>query len=290
MLKLPSTYDQQIEKLREHGCIITDADFCKDVLAQVSYYRLSAYFLPFKKSDGMFIPNTKFKKVFNICEFDRKLRTIIYSAIEDVEIFLRAQFSYYHGHKYGSDGYMDSSHYSSKHDHNKFIQNINEAISKNNTISFVKHHISNYSGGFPIWVIMELFTFSMLSYFFADLLSCDQKALSRSIFNTVPKNIESWLHCISVLRNICAHYGRLYYRILPFVPSNINQPDGSPFNTYVLNRLFGSLMALRQLYPSVGKWNNETVSSIHALIDQYIEDIELGYLGFPINWEDLLRK
>jgi hypothetical protein len=51
-------------------------------------------------------------------------------------------------------------------------------------VPFVIPHISmfgpskvldNYGGQFPVWVITELFTFGMLSYFYGDLPTPDQK-------------------------------------------------------------------------------------------------------------------
>ena len=45
----------QIDKLREKGCVITDDSFCKNVLVNIGYYRLSAYFLPFKNADGNYM-------------------------------------------------------------------------------------------------------------------------------------------------------------------------------------------------------------------------------------------
>jgi len=38
--KKPTTYNQQIEKLRLRGCQVTDVPFCIKVLSQINYYRL----------------------------------------------------------------------------------------------------------------------------------------------------------------------------------------------------------------------------------------------------------
>lgn len=61
----------------------------------------------------------------------------------------------------------------------------------------------------PLWVISELFTFGMISYFYADLITQDQKKLSHKLYETIPKNLISWLRCVTDLRKICAHHGRL---------------------------------------------------------------------------------
>ena len=100
-VKQPTTYEWQINKLKTRGCIIDDEERCKEILSQVNYYRLNAYFLPFRK--GMnYRDGTNFIQVHMMYEFDRKLRSLIFRAIEEIEIYVRSQVAYYHAHKYGS--------------------------------------------------------------------------------------------------------------------------------------------------------------------------------------------
>ena len=73
---------------------------------------------------------------------------------------------------------MDSSSFNSKYNVDKFEQNIDREIENNKKVLFVKHHIDNYDGQFPLWVISELFTFGMLSYFYNDLITADKKAFA----------------------------------------------------------------------------------------------------------------
>jgi len=42
-VKPPTTYEQQIEKLRSRGCIIQDEASAAAILSKVNYYRLTAY-------------------------------------------------------------------------------------------------------------------------------------------------------------------------------------------------------------------------------------------------------
>ena len=85
------SYEGQINKLREKGCIIADDSFCESILVNIGYYRLSAYFLPFKNKDGKYVDNLSFEKVYRIYEFDRKLRILLFSAIEVIEVSLRTR-------------------------------------------------------------------------------------------------------------------------------------------------------------------------------------------------------
>jgi abortive infection bacteriophage resistance protein len=284
-LKPPTTYYQQIEKLRSRGCIITDEPLCIKVLSQINYYRLTAYFLPFRKPDGNYLPGTDFNNIYQIYEFDRHLRNLLFAAIEEVEIYLKSEFAYYNAHHYGAVGYMDSKNYNNKHNHNSFMDKISAEIIQNKKVLFVEHHLNNYGGQFPIWVITELFTFGMLSYFYGDMLTVDKKNLARSMYNTIPKNIISWLRCCTDLRNICAHYGRLYFRIFTAVPAFV--PRLSPDSG---RRLFGGVLALKELYPDKDKWNNETYSKLVNLIKSYSHIINLYHIGFPADWELRFKK
>ena len=105
-----------------------------------------------------------FERVYRIYEFDRKLRNLLFSAIEVIEVSLRTRLAHFHSEKYGPLGYLDSSSFNSKHNTDKFKQNIDREIENNKKVLFVKHPIDNYDGQFPLWVISELFTFGMLSY------------------------------------------------------------------------------------------------------------------------------
>lgn len=283
--KPPTTYDQQIEKLRSRGCQITDASLCTRVLSRINYYRLSAYFLPFKKTDGNYNPGTDFNSVYQIYEFDRKLRNILFAAIEEVEIYLRAKFAYFHAHKYGVLGYMNAGNYNQKHRHDKFQTLLEAEIKNNRKVLFVQHHVTNYENRFPVWVITELFTFGMLSYFYGDLPISDQKYLARELFKTTSKTLISWLRCCTDLRNICAHYGRLYFRIFTAIPANL--PD---LAKSAERRLFGTLLALKALYPDTDKWNEEIYPALCSLVESYSPVIHLDHIGFPVDWASKLKK
>lgn len=283
-LKKPTTYQEQIDILRERNVVLDDPIQCTDVLQAVGYYRLTAYLLPFKQADGGYKTGTNFRAVYNIYEFDRKLRGILFAALEEIETYLRAKFSYFHAHKYGAEGYMIPENFSNQHKAEKFRENLTREIVSNGRSAFVLHHQEHYEGHFPVWVIMEIFTFGMLSRFYSDMKTADQKLLAKEIYDTVPKNIISWLRCCTDLRNICAHYGRLYYRIFPATPANL------PAGPTQIHQLWGAILALRELYPSADKWNTEILAQLSAIFEEYQRDVDLRHIGFPQDWEARLKK
>ena len=279
-IKEHSSYTEQITKLRSRGCIITDDAACEQILKHIGYYRLLAYLLPFKNEDGTYGKNLSFERVYHIYEFDRKLRNLLFSAIEVIEISLRARLAYFHSEKYGPLGYLDASFYNSKHNAEKFKANLNREIENNKKVLFVKHHLEHYDGKFPLWVVCELFTFGMLSYFYNDLTTADKKIFAGSDY----RHMVSWLRCCTDLRNICAHYGRLYFRVFSAVPSGFDIPER------MKRRLWGEILSVKALYPSSHKWNTEFMPAITALFEEYADDIDLYHLAFPRDWQDEFKK
>lgn len=274
------TYKEQIEKLQSRGCVVSEAAACENILMNIGYYRLSAYFLPFKKDDNNYADGLSFDKVNHIYEFDRKLRNLLLAAIEVIEVSLRARLAYYHSQKYGPLGYLDTASFNDKHDTEKFKINIEREIENNKKVLFVRHHIENYNSQFPLWVICELFTFGMISYFYNDLTTADKKEFAGAEYN----EMVSWLRCCTDLRNICAHYGRLYFRIFSAMPSGFSISD------QVKRRLWGAMLSVKALYPSAEKWNSEFIPEIEALFEEYKDDIDLYHLAFPDNWAAQLNK
>lgn len=283
-MKEPKTYDEQVEIIKNKGFIVNDSEKCIKFLQQANFYRLSAYFLPFKKKDGTYVSNINFDTIQRIYEFDSKLRSIIFKCIEKIELYIRTQLAYYSGHVHGSLGYMDPTIYNAKHNDEKFKKLIKNCIDDNKRTLVVRHHKEKYNGEFPIWVMIEFFSMGMLSYFYADLQTGDQKKIAKNTYATSVACLKSWLRCITDLRNRCAHYSRLYawpFPALPKIPRNID------FNAN--RQLFSQILVLKLLYPDGKRWKSEVLTELSALIEEYKYDISLERIGFPENWDQLLR-
>ena len=172
--------------------------------------------------------------------------------------------------------------FSDNHNVNKFQTKVKSCIEENKRSLVVKHHAANYNGEFPIWVIIEFFSMGMLSYFYKDMKTEDKKVIATQ-FETTPKLLESWLRCLTDLRNRCAHYSRLYYWAFPAMPA---MPKNS---TIVTDRkLFTQLIVLKYLYPSKQEWNSKFIFPLKAMIEQNKNIISLKHIGFPKNWEEIL--
>lgn len=97
--KPPLSFPQQADQLLKRG-LIADRDDLIHKLQQVSYYRLSGYWFPFRKfPDDHFKKDTHFKTIWNRYVFDRQLRLLVLDGIERIEISLRTNITYILGHE-----------------------------------------------------------------------------------------------------------------------------------------------------------------------------------------------
>jgi len=65
---------------------------------------------PFQVSNDnthQFLPNTSLKLLYDLYEFDRRLRLLVIDAIERIEVSVRAVISNYMGPTYGSHWYLE---------------------------------------------------------------------------------------------------------------------------------------------------------------------------------------
>lgn len=296
-VKEATSYGEQIVKLIKRDCIINSVEETLDILKRVNYYRLTAYFLPFlNKDEDKYIPNTEFYKVYKIYEFDQKLSVLLYSVIQEIEIFMKTQIAYYHSKKYGALGYINSNNFSQSklEQHEKLIKALNSEIDYNSKMLFVQHHKTHYDGKFPLWVAVELFSMGNISQFYSQMITEDRKNVAKLISDitgqhTTYYQLSSWLRCLTDLRNRCAHFSRLYYYNFSSAPSIPNGfEDKTLTNIVKITKLYQYIFVLKFLYPQPQKWV-DILTQFEALIDEYAEYIELSHIGFPTNWRNLLN-
>ena len=284
-LKEPTSYSMQVELLKKKNIIVPNEDDCESFLSRVNYYRLSGYFLPFvRKEEGKcFIP-IEFNRIQNIYSFDTELRNLILLTIEKIEVYVRTQIAYMHAHRYGAEGYMQQETFNNRHNHETYLKHINSCILENRNTLVVKHHKQNYEGHFPLWVVIDFFSIGMLSHFYLGMKNRDKSMLAMKMYGVNYQTLESWMRCLTDLRNRCAHYSRLYYWIFPALPK---MPMGEKY--VPTRRLFAQLYMLKLMYPEKEKWNDDFVKPLIKLVKKYKTDISLKHLDFPYRWKSMLK-
>ena len=108
----------------------------------------------------------------------------------------------------------------------------------------------------------------------------DKKAIAKQVFDTSFIYLDTWLKCLTILRNKCAHYSRLYntrFIVRPKLNLSINK------NPY----LFEQLIVLKNLYTNATTWNNNFLISLESLLEEYSKYIRFMDIGFPDNWKEI---
>jgi len=296
IIKKPKTFEEQLQILKNRNMKIDDAEEAIRLLKTTNYYRLTAYALQFKKEDN-YDNKISLKNVYKLYKFDMKIRHLILEILESIEIAMRTYLAYNLSIKYGSEAlenadifkysdlYYGYDEVGGRHQRG-LLDEIKLEISKNRKELFVKHHLRKYGGHFPIWVVVEIFSFGMLSRTYANLNIKDQKEISRNCFKVNNELLESWLSNLSYIRNICAHYGRLYNRTMAITPKLHNKYSGDKIDT---NRLFISILSLKELTRDSSEWSTFK-DQLESLICEYSDVLNLKLIGFPENWAEILSR
>jgi abortive infection bacteriophage resistance protein len=214
------TYQQQFDLIVSRGLSISEDERLRAMrwLTHISYYRLSAYFLPFKAGER-FRPGTTFHQVAGLYIFDRKLRLVVLDAIERIEVALRNALTYEIAHKHGPFGHVDAAHFDPRFDHGRFISELHQAEAGSRE-PFVAHYRSKYTREehLPLWMASELISFGRLSRLYKACAPDIKRRIARRL--DIPDGVlVSWLHSLTYVRNVCAHHSRLWNRELAIKPA-----------------------------------------------------------------------
>lgn len=211
------TFAQQLAHLQTEGMAVADPARAEHRLGHVSYYRLSAYWLPFEHPKGYagprFRPGTTFETASALYEFDRRLRLHLLSAIERIEVAIRGSWAYALAHQGGPHGYLNAALYT---DRRQFHDNLSRLAREVGTSpeTYIAHYRDTYDDPAmpPVWMVAEMMSFGQLSRWYSSL---DDRALRNVIAKPLglPETVlVPLLKHLSTVRNSCAHHGRLWNR------------------------------------------------------------------------------
>lgn len=279
------SFDQQYDLLLSRGLIIPDRLRAQRWLRHISYYRLSAYFLPFKVGE-QFVEGTTFDQVAGLYIFDRKLRLIVMDAIERFEVALRTGLTYGIAHKYGPFGHVEPSSFDSRFDHEEFLEELQEAEARSRE-AFVGHYRKKYvsEDHLPLWMASELISFGRLSRIYKNSHPDIKKSFARRLDVADVKIVSSWLHTLNYVRNVCAHHSRLWNREIAVKPILPRVSPAWPYQTAGNDRLYSVLLIIR--HALVCTWPQcQWRDRLFGLFDQH-PDVNLAAMQIPVNWREL---
>ena len=276
----------------DRGLIAPDKEVLAQQLNVVNYYRLSAYWYPFKRIDATgnehFVVGTTFETIWQRYVFDRRLRLLVMDAIEHIEIaILHTQMVEQFTLKHGAFGYCNRANFKPGFNHTRLMNEIDSAIGRSKE-EFVRRFQRKYTTEprLPLWMAAEVMTFGQLFTFFRFLHRKEKQRLSQT-FNLYPPVFESWLHTLHFTRNARAHHTRLWNRAIPIrpkLPHFRHQPEWHSPVEIDDQRVFAILTILKYLLAYISPqtdWNER----LYNLLDEY-DRIPLEKMGFPENWRE----
>ncbi|TCS43107.1 Abi family protein [Reinekea marinisedimentorum] len=236
-----STYDrpwksfaEQLELLKRRGMTIVDDASAIHFLSTIGYYRLSAYWYPFRQIEmtqdtltsdiryarsDTFYQGTTFGDCLALYEFDKALRPLIFSSLERIEVTIRVDIAHLLGKrntfahhcidefqptvakKLMRSGRTRFSEWESKYG----------SLVNRSKEDFVKHYREHHGGQLPIWVTIETWDFGTMSQLFA-MMKVPDKVQIASKYGLDWRVLQSWLRSLNYLRNLVAHHSRVWNR------------------------------------------------------------------------------
>src|SRR5699024_2752954 len=291
-LKPALSYEEQINKLKnDHNLSITDFNYVEDILKKVNYYRLSGYGIGLKNFNNRehYKDYVSIEYLFNLYCFDSQFKNNLIRTIEQIEIELRTQIAYHLSIKYGADALMNKDNFINKTNkegqtiYSIINKNLKKEINRQKNKPFVKHHLKKYGGKFPIWVSVELLSFGNLSSLFSILKIEDKKEIS-NYYNTDPKYLKNWILCLVEVRNICAHYTRLYNMPLKENPRLYSENEKYKGKQ---NKIFPIILIIKRILNSNDQ-RKSLLKDLENTFNKYQGYFNYNFMGFPNNWKDIL--
>ncbi|MFW6351041.1 MAG: Abi family protein [Bacteroidota bacterium] len=289
--KPPLSIADQIARLKQRGLKFKDEQRAAHYLSNISYYRLRAYTYPFQNNSDPTHPFNKeisFEGIIELYVFDRRLRLLVFNAIEKIEIALRTKIVYEFSLTKGSHWHEDANMYRNNYFFNKNINSLYEEIDRSSE-TFIEHYKQSYSTPAypPAWMSLEVITMGLLSKLYGNLKNgAEKKKVAKEFGLPNPLILESWMHAFAGLRNICAHHGRLWNRrftIVPKIPYNTHNTFIQNTNIYD-NKLYAQLCCINYI-TSIISPKSSFVTDLKNLLGT-CDLIDCKEMGFPNNWKE----
>lgn len=297
--------DEQIEIFKYKGLIVEDEKYAKEVLLRENYFFLTGYrhMLLQKNNTKYYKKGATFEELYSIFLFDRQFRNLIFKNLLIVENNAKSIFSYQLSKKYGykENDYLKPANFDMSPEKSRQVNDLIKKMKRQVRVngyqhSATMHYLNNY-GYIPLWVLVKVLSFGIISEFFTILKQEDKNAISK-IYNIDVDDLSNYFSILSNYRNVCAHEDILYenktqrtinntvYHILLGIPKENGE--------YIKgkNDLFALIIILRQIL------SNEDVKNLILELDKIIENLKLNLhsipiddvldrMGFPSNWKEI---
>lgn len=165
--------------------------------------------------------------------------------------------------------------------------------------SATMHYLTNY-GYIPLWILVKVLSFGIISEFYNILDIMDQEAIAE-MYGIDVESMSIYLSILSNYRNLCAHEDILYdHQTQRSIPDNkyhqiLNIPTIDDEYIYGKKDLFAVVIILKYMLTE-GEFRNfmNELSYEIDILDGKSNTVPinnfLNKMGFPNTWRDIMRE
>ncbi len=300
--KVYLSIDELILNIKSKGIGIKDEIRVREILEHNNYYYITGYKEIFKNGDGTYKNNVYFEDVYNLYQFDKKLKLLFAEMLFEIEQSVKTTFSNNFCDRFGYKDFdlINPDNYDKK---NLYLLDIltklNNQIKwygkKNLAVSYYKNNY-NY---IPVWVLVKVLTFGMVRDLIMVQKTNAKDHVCKKIVNNPLKVIEvqNMLELLITYRNICCHDDKL----LGYIHNKVNIMNTKYHNHFNLKKnskgmyiqgkkdLFAALISIKYF---VNKNAFDLfIDKISNLVDNFVSSIDgisreemLDFMNLPQNF------
>lgn len=301
------TLDEQIEIFKHKGLVIKDEKYAKEVLLRENYFFLNGYRHLFYKSETekAFIPGTTFEELYSMFLFDRSFRNVLFKYLLVIENNLKSITSYQLSKKYGykEKDYLKVKNFTQNPERQRQVNDLIKKMKRQIRINgsqhtATSHYVSHY-GYIPLWILVKVLSFGVVSEMVSILKPEDQKDIS-NIYGIATDDFINYLPILANYRNLCAHEDILYENRTQKEISDtiyhkiLNIPRDEEGYIYGKNDLFALIIIMKQMllkeeFKNMTFELDNIVQTLNYNLTSIKIDKVLNQMGFPLNWEELSK-
>lgn len=292
------TIAQQISQLTARGLVVNDSVVATKYLKFIGYFRLKEYARFFEHPEaGKSLPvhtiqeGVTFEQVLNLYIFDRELRLLVMDAIERIEVALRSLLSNTMCEKFGCHWYMDKKHFQKEAYHKELLKLIEDESGKyaqgdkrKGRPEFLTHYFDgNYDEPYPpSWMLCEVLSFTCWSKIYQNLSDPQIKKQIAQQFKVNSLYLDSWLHALVHLRNICAHHNYCWNRRFTIAPPALWIAGALVKQN---NSFYAFAYIIHTFLLAISPESSWTVR-LRELFEKH-HTVPISEMGFPEKWQEI---
>lgn len=284
----PIGFQEQLATLKGYGLQVRDEERALEMLQSISYFRLICYLKCYEEGEHLYREGTLFEDGLMLYAFDNELKTIIFKAIQNVEIALRTRMAHYISMEQGAFWFMQEECFGNKANFYDNLERLKHELQRSHE-DFIVEHWRKYDSPEmpPSWKTMEVASMGTLSKIYESLNTTNaKKDVAKSFSLPQYKFLESWNRSMTVLRNCLAHHARVWNRrftLKPMLPQRLPGKWITNASQVKPHKLYAQLCVLAYMEHTVVSrcdFNTE----LKSLLARY-PMVDVHAMGFPKGWE-----